>query len=61
MTQEELKELQIGNLVKLKSGSPRMMVDKVENHLVSCVLWDEQNLKLKFVDNMDYAFLELIK
>lgn len=61
MTQDELKELKIGDLVKLKSGSPRMMVDKVESHLVSCVIWDEANLKTKFVDNMDYAFLELIK
>ena len=61
MTQEELKELKIGDLVKLKSGSPRMIVDKIENHLVSCVLWDEQKLQLKMVDNMDYAFLELIK
>lgn len=61
MTQEELKELKIGDLVKLKSGSPRMIVDKIENNLISCVLWDEQKIQLKMIDNIDYAFLELIK
>ena len=61
MTQEELKELKIGDLVKLKSGSPRMMVDKIEHNFISCILSDEQNFKPKFIDNLDYAFLELIK
>ena len=61
MTLEEAKNLKTGDLVKLKSNNIRLIVDKVEDNFITCVIWDEVNLKLKNVDNIDYAFLTKIE
>lgn len=33
-------ELQIGDLVKLKSGSPTLTVFEVEHNMLNCYYWD---------------------
>jgi uncharacterized protein YodC (DUF2158 family) len=58
MTLEESKNVQIGDLIELKSGSPKMIVRDKKNNFISCILWDETSEnKICFVDNLDYAFL----
>jgi len=34
-----------GNIVRLKSGGPKMTVDKVNNSKISCVWFKEEHLK----------------
>jgi uncharacterized protein YodC (DUF2158 family) len=36
----------VGDVVQLKSGSQKMVVEKIENNLMSCVFWDEEVKKV---------------
>jgi uncharacterized protein YodC (DUF2158 family) len=40
-------EYLIGDVVQLKSGSHKMVVDKIDGNLMSCVFWDEEEKKIK--------------
>lgn len=60
MTVEESKTVKIGDLVKLKSGSPTMLVEEIKLPLFDCLLWDESRLDVKRVGNIDYGLLELV-
>ena len=61
MTLEESKSVKIGDLVKLKSGSPTMLIEKIDIPVFDCILWDESKLDIKRVTDIDYGILELIK
>ena len=52
-------EFQIGDVVRLKSGGSKMVVDSVSQNVVSCVVWSDKDSKvIKAADNIDYALLE---
>ena len=50
MTVEESKTVKIGDLVKLKSGSPTMLIENLDLPTFDCVLWDESKLDLKRIN-----------
>ncbi len=62
MTLEELKQLRIGDVVKLNSSSVKMTVDVIENNLVSCVVWHDAEFRVaRAISNIDYALLTVYK
>ena len=41
-----MEEIKIGDVVRLKSGSPKMTVREIENEVyITCVYWDEKLFK----------------
>ena len=42
---EGYKMFKAGNIVRLKSGGPKMTVDKVNNSKISCVWFKDEHLK----------------
>jgi uncharacterized protein YodC (DUF2158 family) len=55
-------EYLIGDVVQLKSGSHKMVVEKIENNLMSCVFWDEEEKKIKpSAINLDCALFIKVK
>lgn len=60
MTVEESKAVKIGDTVKLKSGSPVLVVETINLPEFGCALWDETKLDIKKVHPIDYGLLELV-
>jgi uncharacterized protein YodC (DUF2158 family) len=50
-------EFEIGDVVKLKSGGPRMVVNKVEDNLVYTAFWNDVKGEIGYL-NLDYALFK---
>lgn len=48
-------EFKVGDVVKLKSGSPKMTISSIENKICNCV-WFEQSSKME--DSFSQELLE---
>jgi uncharacterized protein YodC (DUF2158 family) len=57
MTKEAFQALQVGDTVRLKSGSPALLVEKIEGDIVHCILWDEAKLQVSSAGAVNYIFL----
>lgn len=46
---------QIGDVVVLKSDSPKLTVMSIQNHLIECAFWHEAASKIVYTGNQDYG------
>ena len=55
-------EINVGNIVQLKAGGPKMTVDKIDNdfcdHVIHCI-WFDKNDELKYA-NFSYETLKVL-
>ena len=47
--------VQIGDVVRLKSGGIKFTVMSVEAHLIECAYWNESISKISYTGNQDYG------
>lgn len=58
MTLEESKKLEIGSVVVLNSGSPKMTVTNIEHNFITCKFWNDKEQKFSTITH-DYGELKI--
>jgi len=57
MSEVKPEDFQIGSVVALKSGGPRMTVDNIELNILNCVYWNLESNRYEY-KSFDFGLLD---
>jgi len=60
MSELKPEDFQIGSVVTLKSGGPKMTVDSIELNILNCVYWNLDNKNYEY-KSFDFGLLDKIE